>query len=454
VLRTVSAFHWSHFATSYLASPLPQTVPFDRYADYAYPSLTTAPPFIAFDLDGSRAGGVIAEAAHADYFLRPDPIVWNQFWFNGQRAAYGLGVNGKTRGRSDWLAAGRTMTATTLAAPDWQGLWPAIYAYQTNEWWGSIPRLNGGRRRVHVADAAMTREWLLNWERDVESTALGTARLRGLTDRLCQLQEADGSIPPWLDWDGSRLQPVDTLRRSAETGAATAFLSEVARAPGFEHAESSGIRGAEYLASEIMPSQDYQDFETFFSCSPKDLGMVDPYTGIQPQNSLAVYWTAKTMLGAFRHTGSAEFLALALEATDALSLYQQVWDPPYLNLYAFGGFGVMNTDAEWNDARQALFAPHYFAMHEATGLDEYLERGRAALRASFVLASIPENASVSPTTYASYPTGLMPENYGHSGQDTPAGRSDTCWGESGALTSVAWLRIHYSKLMVDLDVSG
>jgi len=451
MLRAVNAFLWSRFASPYLNGKLPQTVPFDRYADYAYPSLISTPPFVRFELGGEPAGGVCAESAHAEYFRRPDPLVWNQFWFNNQRAAYGFGVSGKSRGERRWLEAGRLMTALTLGAPRWDGLWPALYAYEVDEWWGSVPRLNGGKRRVYLADAAMTGEWLLHWLEDVEHSSGGLEMVRSLADRLCRLQGVDGSIPPWFDWDGSVLRADEVLKHSAETGVATAFLCEVARRPEFSDVAGSVLRGAEFLAAEVMKDQRYQDCETFFSCSPKELDMIDPYTGIIPQNSLAVYWTARTMLGAYRLTGDGEFLKLAIEATDSLSLYQQVWNPPFLNLYAFGGFGVMNTDAEWNDARQALFAPHYFEMFEAVGLNEYLQRGRAALRASFVLASIPENAGVSPNTFDSYPPGLMPENYGHSGRDTPAGRSDACWGEAGALTSVAFIRLRHAGLLDDLD---
>jgi hypothetical protein len=449
-LRMVSSFLWSRFAAPYVPSDLPQTVPYDAYAGYAYPSLVASPPFVTFDINGRKAGGIRAEKAHAEYFKRPDPIVWNQAWFNGQRSAYGMGAFGKKLKRADWLEAGRLITAATLSAPDWDGLWPAIYAFEDGEWWGSIPKLNGGRNRIQVADAALTGEWLLRWTTDVEGAPGAIERVRTLAERLCRLQDKDGSIPPWFDFDGSGLRADATLRHSAETGAATAFLGEVASRAGFEWASTSVLRGAEFLATEVMPGQKYQDYETFFSCSSKPLDMVDPFTRILPQNSLAVFWTARTMLAAYRLSSRQEFLRLAEEATDILSLYQQVWNPPFLNLYAFGGFGVMNTDAEWNDARQSLFAPHYFAMHEATGLDEYLERGRAALKASFVLASIPENASVSPNTFESYPPGLMPENYGHSGRDTPAGRSDACWGEAGALSSVAWLRLHYGDLMTDL----
>jgi len=449
VLRAVNGFLWRHFASEYLASTLPQTVPFDGYADAAYPSIVARPPFQDFEIQGTPAGGVTAEAAHAEYFRRPHPIVWNQFWFNNQRAAYGLADWASRTGKAEWMDAARRMTSTTLMAPDWSGLWPAIYAYEQDDWWGSIPRLNGGKHRIHLADVSLTGEWLANWHDHIEPTEAARVRLEAVVHRLCALQQIDGSIAPWHDWTGDTFVTEETLAHSAETGAATTFLARMAR--NYPDAQRALMRGVEFLEGLVMQVQQYQDFETFFSCSPKPLDMTDSYSAIGPQNSLAVYWTARSMLGAYQLTGEAGLLRLASEATDILSLYQQVWNPPFLSLYAFGGFGVMNTDAEWNDARQSLFAPHYFEMYKETGLNEYRQRGQAALRASFALASMPENEEVSPNTFASYAPGLMPENYGHAGRDVPAGRSDTCWGESGALTSVAWLRHKFPDLIEDLD---
>jgi hypothetical protein len=56
-------------------------------------------------------------------------------------------------------------------------------------------------------------------------------------------------------------------------------------------------------------------------------------------------------------SGSAEDLRDGRFCLDLLSLYQQAWNPPFLDLYASGGFGVRNTDGEWNDARQGMTGP-------------------------------------------------------------------------------------------------
>jgi hypothetical protein len=74
-------------------------------------------------------------------------------------------------------------------------------------------------------------------------------------------------------------------------------------------------------------------------------------------------------------------LRLARRCIDELSLHQAVWDPPFLPAPAYGGFGVMNGDCEWSDARQSLFAPLYLEMARETGDRELEERGASALRA-------------------------------------------------------------------------
>ncbi len=177
--------------------------------------------------------------------------------------------------------------------------------------------------------------------------------------------------------------------------------------------------------------------------------MKGPYTGILPHNILSAYWTAHTLLKAFKLSGLQKYLNGAVEAFDILNFYQQVWNPPWLDIYAFGGFGVMITDGEWNDARQAVFAPAYLDAYRLTGIAEYFERGIAALRAAFTLMAIPENKKVSPLTWNVLPTGLCPENFAHPGYDGVFARSDSDWGEAGALSAAALVENTYGGVYVD-----
>jgi hypothetical protein len=113
--------------------------------------------------------------------------------------------------------------------------------------------------------------------------------------------------------------------------------------------------------------------------------------GVYKQNTLSISWSAEAFLHAWRTTRKRRFLRIARRCIDELSLYQAVWDPHFLPAPAHGGFGVMNADCEWNDARQSLFAPLYLDFALGTGDRELTERGVSALRASFSMLYCPEN---------------------------------------------------------------
>jgi hypothetical protein len=131
-----------------------------------------------------------------------------------------------------------------------------------------------------------------------------------------------------------------------------------------------------------------------------------------------------------------------------------VWSPPYLDMKGFGGYGAMNTDGEWNDARQAQFAETNANYFDITGERAYLERAVAAARAGFTLVVMDENKSVAPRNYRGTPInfevhGASAENYGHSGWNTRSYQSGFHWGTGSALTTAAILTARYGGLYVD-----
>jgi len=97
----------------------------------------------------------------------------------------------------------------------------------------------------------------------------------------------------------------------------------------------------------------------------------------------------------------------------------------YVNV--LGGFGVMNADGEWNDSRQSLFAELILRYGALLEREEYLERGMAALKASFVMMYAPENPVTRRQWEKVYPFfgeadfGFTMENYGHGGSTSPEG---------------------------------
>jgi hypothetical protein len=170
-----------------------------------------------------------------------------------------------------------------------------------------------------------------------------------------------------------------------------------------------------------------------------------------------MFWCAEAFLAAYHVSHDERYLDLGRRCLDELSLYQQVWDPPFVPAPCHGGFGVMNADGEWNDARQSLFAPIYLAYYDATGEPEYFERGVAAVRASFAMLYCPENEQVRAQYERRYAFfgeesyGFMMENVSHGGPGSePIGPFTIfTWGNGAALATAATVLDKYGQVYVD-----
>ena len=179
--------------------------------------------------------------------------------------------------------------------------------------------------------------------------------------------------------------------------------------------------------------------------------------GVFKSNTFSPFWCAEAFLAGYRAFQNPHYLAVGRRCLDELSLYQQVWEPPTIPAPTHGGFGVMNADAEWNDARQSLFAPLYLAYYEATGDGDYFERGVSALRAAFAMMYCPENAQVKAAYERQHPSfgsesyGFMMENIAHDGPgNNPIGVFTIfTWGNGAALEAAAKIRDLYGDVYVD-----
>lgn len=449
-LAKINDFLWQRYASPHLYTSKPQMLPFAEYARRSYRTLDSLQQFVTIPYRGIEMGAYKAEN-HGNYFMLPRQLIWNQVWFNAQRSAYGLQYFGSLWGEPRWVRQASQTAQFTLAAPSYEGLFPAIYAFERDEWIGSPLRLNGGVHRFHASSAAWTALWLWRAHK-IQPQLAYQERVLALADFLVARQDSRGSIPAWFDLDPSQgtLQAHPTLQHAAETAGSALLLGELANDTSNERYRQALLKAADFLLREVLPAMKYHDFETFWSCSWKSPDMQDPYTGVLPQNNYAIYWAAETFRYAYQASGEPRYREALLETMQLLNLYQQVWNPPFLQLYAIGGFGVMNTDGEWNDARQAVFAPLYMQVYTLTGNPIWMQRGIAALRASFALMAVPEHCSISPHTCKAYPLGLMPESLAHGGSDGTSGRSDTGWGEAGALTSAAYVMQHFGQVYVDV----
>ena len=484
--RMVGRFLWSRWGRpGHEASPLPSFDAWTRWVTrWAFePEGWEETVWQSFELEGRPAGApvfIVDVRRHPavparERRWREAPSIWNQAWFSTQRCANGLLRHARHRASEPLAERARRMTELALAAPMTDGLFPAVLLADSptgngTSGEGAEPRWERARwtssdRRppstsqaaCHVVDAAITCQMLLEWyELTGEPRALD--RVRAFADRLVRLQRPSGAFPGWVEPNGG--VSVE-LREGPETAVGVTLLFEVCRALG-PRADwmRAGRAGARFLESVIDESR-WEDFETYYSCAPWGapslVGRRVPRNGVFKQNTLSMAWCAEAMLSVWRATGSRRHLDHAIRCASELALYQSVWNPPWLPAPAHGGFGVMNADAEWNDARQSLFAPLLFELYRASGDIEWFERGASALRASFSMMYCPENVGLKAAYERCFPFfgkesyGFMMENQGHGADDAIGDFTIFTWGNGSALAAVASVLDRVGHVYVDVE---
>lgn len=454
-LRPFLDFHWRTYAASRVGSTLPQKLPFAEYVAPALKSIEAIGEFREFTTaEGVPAAGFRTASGLGEhdiagsYFRVPPRCVWFHAWFNSLRTAFGIRRYALASGDRLWLRRADAIKELALSAPEQAGLTPALYDYDRREWWCGVTRLGGGKDIFEVPAAAQTALWMLLWHRHLDADPRLLARARRIAKRILSIQDRDGSFPGYQRRDGTVF---DLLRHSGMSGMSSFLLAELCETERTAGALDALRRSCDFYIREIIPSSRYHDFEAFFSCSEKPLDFYDSRTDQHAQNNLCLYWITESLLRAHRLTGERRYLEWGLYCLDQLSLYQQVWNPPFVSAYTFGGFGVMNTDGEWNDLREVLFSRVYFLAYELTGAPEYFQRGAAALRAGYALVSHPLHRDTNPLRYDTFAVGLTPENIAHCGWDGRAIRSGFDWGAGLIAASTALTGILYGDLFIDLD---
>ncbi|HSI73882.1 MAG TPA: hypothetical protein VK934_11965, partial [Fimbriimonas sp.] len=406
-----------------------------------------------------------------------------------------------------WVDKADKMLNLALAAPMNQGAVPTTYQSRTKQWKGSLITPSA-ECYYDLTNMAWKGIWMLKWLEfgDCPRQEEIQRQLDAMANLMLRFQAKDGSFPTWLSKD---LKVVPILDRSAQAALPTWFLAEwhMARVSelkteqigtarslafgGYPDSESGKkkktayiddllkqIRAARkdmdpklllasrFLKTEIVPKQRYYDFETFFSCSPKgclqrnglidDPKMWDHHTMQAPQNTLSMQWCAEAIAAAeSAPTSGSAFYGFdrvgrrnkqALMALDIMALYQNVWPISYRKVaYTYGGFGVQNSDGEYNDARQAQFGSTMCNFAVELDRPDLFERGVAAIRASLTLINHPLHESLGIYPNPNYPLGLEPENDGHGGTDQQNGRTGFDWGEGSGLAAAAEVLDRYGE---------
>ena len=457
ILKKTNAFLWNKFGSACLDSLSPQVVPFRHYADVGYTMGLSK-----YWVNGPRPGtGGITLSTYLDkttgvYRGRDfKDDLWFHSWFNNARTAYGLYLWGEEANNKLWMDKALSIMNLLLSSPQTNGFFPTIWVPDKNKWLASGQ--GGGPGLYHVPDNAWTAIWLLRFNDELQKLHGADNFLIDFARGLMKTQLANGSFPARLRV--SDLSPDPVLKNSASGSMPTWFLEEMILRKKLppdveEEARAAVKRSLSFLEKEILPGIRFQDYEVFFSCAPNALNHFDSLTWLYPHNTLSIQWSAEAFLKAYQLFNRKHDLEQGEFCLNLLSLYQQVWNPPFIDFYAFGGFGAQNTDAEWSDARQAQFAETYLNFFLATRNREYLQRSIAACRASFALMAIPENKVICPQNYKGTPyngefIGAMAENFGHSGYNKRSGQSGFHWGTGSALTTAAILKARLGDIYLD-----
>lgn len=487
-----ATYAWTTYGHRYFERVKPQMAPFADYARLCYPAafsggreprqqdsrLPTESGWFE-----TTIGGVVCGGLPSGWGYQQGWVSW-QCWFNQLRSAWGLHWWGARLKNPDWTEKSNKMLNLALAAPMDQGACPTTYLSREKQWKGT---LIGPDPRCYydLTNMAWKGIWMLRWLdfKDCPRRDEIIGQCLQMAQLMVHKQNPDGSFPTWLDKD---LKVVPVLDHSAQSALPAWFLAELASRPEIRDRALDGApwltgetqagaaaevalararRAADFLLKNVVDQQRYYDFETFFSCSPKeclqrdgkidDVSMHDPHSLCPPQNTLCMQWTAEALTAVSRRSlpkDATGYRRGAMKALAMMTLYQNAWDISYRKVaYDFGGFGVQNSDGEYNDARQAQFGCTLADFGAELGRQDLFERGVAATRAALALINSPLHAKYGVYPNPNYPLGLEPENDGHGGTDQQDGRTGFDWGEGSGLASMAWLLDKYGSGYVNDD---
>ncbi|MFD0712704.1 hypothetical protein [Paenibacillus sp. GCM10027626] len=407
-----------------------------------------------FELDGRTVGApafIVNVSQSPNYpgtsSEREVRSIWNQAWFSSLRSAQGMYRYGTRTGDQELIERANKIKELALSAPRTNGFFPAVVATEMEQvvigerrcnrskgwatlYWGNSDRnpfgLSVREAPLHVLDMSWTALLMLRWHEELERDERLVDYARDYADGLLSLQDERGFFPGWIDPESFR--PCGVIDQSPETSLSVTFLLELGELTGDRAYKEAALRAMKAVCEEIVPEGRWEDFETYWSCcrwGQEWVGRKIPRNNMYKQCNFSMFWTAEALLACYRMTNEADYLRVGQRCLDELLMTQATWQPPYIYVPALGGFGVMNADGEWNDARQSLFAELIVSYGIELGLDEYKERGLAALRALFALMYCPENAVVKERWEAAWPFlnerdyGFMMENYGHGGRTSP-----------------------------------
>lgn len=492
--RPVLDFLWRGWGTKAFSDGSPKVGPLENYVRHTYDWAFRhwqETVWQEFELEGRCVGApvFIADVSQSPNYPgvaneREVRSIWNQAWFSSLRSAQGLYRFGQKTHDEDLIRRALLTKELALAAPQREGWFPSVIATRmelvevdgqqvnrSRDWseafWGNSnrnplrPWTVGGtfdEAPYHILDMSWTALLMLRWHEELEPDERLLAYARRYAEALLGVQDDEGFFPAWLHHD--TLKPLPELARSPETSMSVTFLLALYRNDPDPRYRDAALQAMKAVRQEIIMDGRWEDFETYWSCSPYGhdhlQGRKVERNNMYKQCNLSMFWTAEALFECYRETDDTGYLADGERCLDEMLMTQASWQPGYIYVEALGGFGVMNADGEWNDARQSLFAELILRYGMELGRMEYIERGLAALRASFVMMYCPENEKTRAQWEKAYPFfnesdyGFMMENYGHGGEVNMEGMGMGTftiydWGNGAAAEAYLRIRAHWGE---------
>ncbi len=409
--------------------------------------------------------------------------IWNQAWFSSLRSASGLYRYGRRTGNDSLKAMAIMTKELALSFPKKQGFFYGLIATEMEQvsidgktynrskgwdhfYWGNSNRnpytWDSRKAPFHLLDMSWTALLMLRWYDELEKDPRLLSFAQEYADALLRVQFESGYFPGWLDVE--TLKPMQHLNNSPETSLSVTFLLTLYRITGDEKYKKAALKAMDKVIAEIIPEGRWEDFETYWSCSR--IGSLDwvgkkvERNDMHKQNNFSMFWTAEALLESYKITRKKSYLKFGRRTLDELLMTQASWQPYFIPFPALGGFGVLNADGEWNDARQSLFAELIIRYGKELNSEEYIQRGLAAMRASFTMMYCLENPEVKIQWERKWPFfgkedyGFMMENYGHDGQANAEGLgigefTIYDWGNGAASEAYNRLLDHYGEQFVN-----
>lgn len=371
--------------------------------------------------------------------------VWNQAWFSSLRSASGLYRYARRTQNQTLMDKAILTKELALSFPKKEGFFYGLIGtdmyeveingekYSRSKGWDSYFWGNSNRNPYttdprespfHILDMSWTANLMLQWFEELEKDVRLLQYAEEYAKSLINIQFESGFFPGWLEL--KTLKPMQHLNRSSESALSATFLLNLYCLTNKELYKKSALKAIDAIVHEIVKEGRWEDFETYWSCSrigsQNWVGNKIKRNNMYKHNNFSMYWTAEALLKSYRITGEKQYLQLGQKTLDELLMTQASWQPYYIPIKALGGFGVLNADGEWNDARQSLFSELIIEYGHALDNKEYIQRGLAALRASFVMMYSPENPETKKQWEKAWPFfgkedyGFMMENYGHGGE--------------------------------------